>query len=85
MIRVRVVRVLPERHDEIELEVRAGTTLRQAVEKSGFGGQPPLRLGVFGRARKPDEPVKEGDRIEVYRELLIDPKDARRRRAAKKS
>ena len=40
-------------------------------------------LGIFGKAVKDDTPLQEGDRVEVYRPLLADPKEARRRRAAK--
>lgn len=40
-------------------------------------------LGIFGKAVKDDAPLQEGDRVEVYRPLLADPKEARRRRAAK--
>ncbi|MCL6432261.1 MAG: RnfH family protein [Anaerolineae bacterium] len=45
------------------------------------GSRDALDLGVFNRHRHPDEPVREGDRIEVYRPLAIDPKQARRIRA----
>ena len=44
----------------------------------------PVSLGVFGKLRGDDEPAQPGDRIEIYRDLLADPKQARRRRAARK-
>lgn len=85
MIRVCVVHALPERQQVIELEVGEGTTLRQAVDLSGIRVEFPARFGVFGRVRDPDECVADGDRIEIYRALLIDPKQARRARAAQKN
>jgi putative ubiquitin-RnfH superfamily antitoxin RatB of RatAB toxin-antitoxin module len=42
-------------------------------------------FGIFGRRAKLDHPLKDGDRVEVYRPLTIDPKEARRRRASKKN
>jgi uncharacterized protein len=72
------------------LKVPAGTTLRQAVEAAGlrerFPGLDPsaCRLGVFGRLRDGDELVQVGDRVEVYRPLQADPKQARRERARRR-
>jgi putative ubiquitin-RnfH superfamily antitoxin RatB of RatAB toxin-antitoxin module len=40
----------------------------------------PSRLGVFSRRVSPDDTLRDGDRVEIYRPLTIDPKDARRRR-----
>ena len=62
-------------------------TLRQAIEQSGILDVYPdidlekNKVGVFGKARAPDEPARPGDRIEIYRPLFLDPKEARRRRA----
>jgi hypothetical protein len=42
------------------------------------------RLGIYGKAAKPETPVSDGDRVEIYRRLALDPKEARRRRALKK-
>lgn len=75
----------------LALEVEPGTTLRQAVERSGLLEQCPEidlgvnGIGVFGRRRGPDEAVAAGDRIEIYRPLPEDPKDIRRRRAKSSS
>jgi hypothetical protein len=71
----------------VDVEVPQGSTLRDAVVASGLPQHVPgldcavLDLGVFNELRKPDEPVRDGDRIEVYRPLAIDPKEARRIRA----
>jgi putative ubiquitin-RnfH superfamily antitoxin RatB of RatAB toxin-antitoxin module len=70
------------------LRVPAGTSLAEAVRLSGLSQRYPqielqaLEIGVFGRLRDPAEPVAAGDRVEIYRPLQADPKDARRRRVA---
>jgi putative ubiquitin-RnfH superfamily antitoxin RatB of RatAB toxin-antitoxin module len=89
-ITIEVVYALPDRQLVVPLTVVAGTTLRQAAQQSGlpaqFGLAPEaLNLGVFGRLEKaPDTAtVRQGDRVEIYRPLTIDPKAARAARAAK--
>lgn len=67
----------------------AGATLRDAVERSGLLEQfaeidlARNRVGVFGRLRSLEQPVADGDRVEIYRPLAADPKVRRRRRAAR--
>jgi hypothetical protein len=89
-IPVTVVYATPTVTHERALRVPAGTTLREAVVMSGLLAQVPalsvlppqaLDLGVFNRSRPADTPVRAGDRIEVYRPLTVDPKEARRIRA----
>ena len=69
------------------IEVDAGCTLMQAIEACGItnllpdGAFDPRRLGVFGHKASPDQQVRDGDRIEIYRALTLDPMEARRRRA----
>lgn len=68
----------------IALQVVPGTTLHQAAVDSGL--LPPGQtstLGVFGRVCAPETPVCAGDRVEIYRALINDPKHARRQRARK--
>lgn len=71
------------------LRVEQGATVADAVRESGIAadlgvsGIDPVRIGVFGRVVSPTTPLRDGDRIEVYRPLKIDPKEARRRRARK--
>nr|WP_246172969.1 RnfH family protein [Thermochromatium tepidum] len=68
------------------LEVRAGTSVGEAIEQSGLLRRFPEidldvnKVGIFGRLVKLDQPVEEGDRIEIYRPLIADPKTARKRR-----
>jgi putative ubiquitin-RnfH superfamily antitoxin RatB of RatAB toxin-antitoxin module len=84
---VEVVYALPERQVLLELEVEEGTSARQAIERSGILRQFPQidlardGIGVFGKVVPLDAPLRDGDRVEIYRPLLADPKQARRERA----
>lgn len=82
-IAVTVVWATPAAVHEIAVRVPAGSTLRDAVRASGLLAQVtlPLDLGVFNRPRPADSPARAGDRIEIYRPLTVDPKEARRVRA----
>jgi putative ubiquitin-RnfH superfamily antitoxin RatB of RatAB toxin-antitoxin module len=70
-----------------EIELAAGSTLRVAIERSGvLDAHPDLKLddlavGVFSRPRQLGDVLHDGDRVEIYRPLLVDPKEARRHRA----
>ena len=87
LITVEVVYALPDSQTRVELKVAAGTTVRQAVEQSGIPLLYPEidivngKVGIFGKLVHPDVPLREKDRVEIYRPLIADPKDARRRRA----
>lgn len=91
LIQVEVVYALPERQVLLRMEVEEGCSAREAVLQSGLGAQFPgldlatCPLGIFGKALpKPEERVLErGDRIEIYRPLVADPKEVRKQRAAK--
>ena len=88
-IAVEVAYALPDKQAIIPLRVPPGTTAREAVARSGIEKQFPglqtegADLGVFGKAVPPEHPLSSGDRVEIYRPLLIDPKEARKERAAK--
>lgn len=88
---VEVVYALPAGEDAVVLALRPGATLRDALRESGLASRHPeidperARVGVFGRERKRDEPVADGDRVEVYRALKVDPREARRARARRVS
>jgi len=85
-MKVEVVCARPERADSVSLNLPAGATLRDALAASGLEvDYEKQAFGIFGRRAKLDHPLKEGDRVEVYRPLTIDPKEARRRRASKKN
>ena len=90
LIRVEVAFALADRQFLEALELPTGTTAAQAVAASGlFEAFPeaeglPAGLGVFSKPVKPDHVLSDGDRVEVYRALVVDPKESRRRRAARK-
>ncbi|MCP5418755.1 MAG: RnfH family protein [Chromatiaceae bacterium] len=85
------VEVAYARADEqlvISLQVAPGTSLQSAIERSGICERFPeidmavVKAGIFGKAAALDTPLKQGDRVEIYRPLIADPKEARKRRAA---
>lgn len=91
MIKVEVSFALPDKQQIIALEVADGTTVFEAAEQSGITRQFPdldlntVKMGVFAKVvNKPkEEPLQEGDRVEIYRPLIADPKEVRKVRAAK--
>lgn len=72
--------------DLVELTLPEGTTLEQALRASGLAQRHPgvdlaaAKVGIWGRNSSLDERLRDGDRVEVYRPLLVDPKEARRLR-----
>lgn len=90
-MKVEVAYALPHEQKIIALQVEDGCTARQAVVRSGIVELFPeidpeaAPMGIFGKAIKdPASTVlREGDRVEVYRPLIADPKEVRARRAAK--
>ncbi|RDB42590.1 RnfH family protein [Halomonas sp. DQ26W] len=93
-LHVEVAFALPDRQRIVALTVAEGTTVRQAVVQAELARLFPevtpetfgrADLGIFGKpVRDPDaQALREGDRVEVYRPLVIDPKAARAERAAR--
>ena len=85
-MKVTVVWATPSIQDVADVEMPAGATVGQAVDRSGlvtrYGLDPAhLGLAVFGRSSSRDVPLAEGDRIDLTRPLAIDPKAARIARA----
>lgn len=72
------------------LQVNAGTTIGEAIERSGLlEAFPDINLttqpvGIYAKKKTLDTVLRERDRIEIYRPLVADPKESRRKRAAKK-
>ena len=64
------------------LELPANATVADAVAASRFRGQRPAAIGVHGEVAPADQRLREGDRIDLLSPLLVDPKEARRRRAS---
>jgi uncharacterized protein len=89
LINVEVVYALPERQKVIALRVAAGTTAFDAVQQSGIAGHFPgldidhATLGIYGKveASPKTRVLADGERVEIYRPLIIDPKDNRKARA----
>ncbi|TNE80267.1 MAG: RnfH family protein [Gammaproteobacteria bacterium] len=96
LITVEVAYALPQRQQLTTLQVAPGTTAYEAVQQSGILQQFPeidlesAKMGIFGQALgskglKPpkDHVLQAGDRVEIYRPLIADPKEVRKRRAEK--
>lgn len=85
---VEVVYARPDIQEVIALKLPRGTTVRAAIERSRVAelfSEIDLavnKVGVYGELRDLGDTVQDGDRIEIYRPLLIDPKEARRRNAS---
>jgi uncharacterized protein len=88
---VEVVYALADKQKLLRLSLPYGATVRQAALQSGMDAHFPgldlanSPLGIFGKAvAKPDERVLEdGERVEIYRPLIADPKEVRKQRAAR--
>jgi len=89
-ITVEVTYALPEKQSVISLQVKPGTTLLEAIKLSGILEQHPeidlmeSKLGIFSKISPPETVLREKDRVEIYRPLIADPKESRRKRAEKK-
>lgn len=87
LIKIEVAYALPDRQVLLELEVEEGTTVREAIERSGLLAWFPEievkrgRVGIFGRTAQLHAPLGDGDRVEIYRPLIADPRETRRERA----
>lgn len=90
-IAIEVVYALPDRQLLLRLSVPRGTRMREAVLLSGIATQFPglevqrCPLGIFGKTVvNPEQRVlNEGERVEIYRPLIADPKEVRKQRAAR--
>lgn len=90
-ISVEVAYAKPEQQKIIKLEVEAGCSAMLAAQRSGIVQVFPeidleaVKMGIFGKAIvKPEShELRAGDRVEIYRPLLIDPKELRKARAEK--
>lgn len=91
LIAVEVAYALPSQQIMLAVDVAAETTVEGAIRESGVLERFPEidldknRVGVFGKLAKLSDGLRDGDRIEIYRPLIADPKEARRRRAAGKA
>lgn len=89
-MKISVVYALPRQQTVLSLDLPEGATVKDALEYCRelpeFSGVPLMALpvGIYGLEVPPDTVLQAGDRLEIYRPLLIDPKEARRKRTAKK-
>lgn len=87
-ISVEVAYALPHQQTLIALRVRPGATVFQVIEQSGILKKHPeldpdmLKVGIFAKPVKSDAMVRDKDRVEIYRPLIADPKEVRKKRAA---
>lgn len=87
-IRVEVAYARPDEQWVIPVEVPEGATLEQAIAASRIQERFPeielkaAKVGVFGKLGKLSAVLRAGDRVEIYRPLLADPKEVRKQRAA---
>lgn len=76
----------PDQVDQVSLTLSIGATVSDALDASGLLARHPdidlatQSVGVWGKLRSLDEALRDGDRVEIYRPLKVDPKEARRQR-----
>lgn len=86
-IRVEVAYGTPQRQLVLPVEMPAGSTLEEAIERSGIRDEFPglvvdsAAVGVFGKKAAMNYALRDGDRVEIYRPLIANPREARRLRA----
>lgn len=90
-ILIELVYALPDEQKILEIEVAPDTNVKQAIELSGILQQYPEidltknKVGIFSKVTKLDTLLRERDRIEIYRPLIADPKEVRKKKALKKT
>jgi putative ubiquitin-RnfH superfamily antitoxin RatB of RatAB toxin-antitoxin module len=86
-ITIEVAYAAARSHTILRLRVKSGTTVGEAIKRSGMLEQFPEidlvlnKVGIFGKLARTDTMLRDRDRVEIYRALIADPKEARRRRA----
>ena len=89
-MRIEVAYAKPSEQIILTLDIADGSTMEAAIFESGILQRFPeidlanTKVGIFGRLCKLDQVLRAGDRVEIYRPLLVDPKEMRRTRAAKR-
>jgi putative ubiquitin-RnfH superfamily antitoxin RatB of RatAB toxin-antitoxin module len=85
MVQVEIIYKALDRLVHLNLVLEQGSTVSEALDKSGLYQQYPetrnLQVGIFSKIVPLDTILQSGDRIEIYKPLLIDPKEKRRERA----
>lgn len=84
-MKIGIAYALPHRQAWLTVEVPDGTTVKGAIERSGILAQFPEinldqhKVGVFGKLSKLDAVLSDGDRVEIYRPIICDPKTVPRK------
>jgi uncharacterized protein len=84
MMKVGVAYAIPGKQVWLDVELPEGSTVQDAIYQSGILWRFPeidlaqRKVGIFGKLAKLDAPLKEGDRVEIYRPITADPKSAKR-------
>ena len=87
-ITIEVVYPQPQKQEIFTVSLPAGSTLFEAVKASGVMKKYPAidlaknKLGVYAKLAKPDAPLRDRDRVEIYSPLIAYPKEVRKQRAA---
>jgi putative ubiquitin-RnfH superfamily antitoxin RatB of RatAB toxin-antitoxin module len=88
LLAVEVAYARPDEQLILGLDVEPGTRVEQAIRRSGILERFPEidlernKVGIFGKLTRLDAPLRDRDRVEIYRALIADPKEVRRQRAA---
>ena len=88
LITVEVAYARPDQQRIVSLQVPVDSTVQQAIEQSRILEEfaeidlAEAKVGVFGKLKKLTESLRAGDRVEIYRPLIADPKQVRKERAA---
>ena len=86
-ITVEVAYALPHKQALLEIQVAAGTTVLEAAQQSNIADKfdgvdlENAKFGIFGQVVAPRQVLRNGDRVEIYRPLIADPKEVRKARA----
>lgn len=84
---VEVAYALPHKQALLKVEVPVGATVLEAAQQSGIASKfdgvdlDNAKFGIFGQVVAPSQVLRDGERVEVYRPLIADPKDVRKARA----
>ena len=88
---IEVVLAMPEKQELVALDLAVGATVADAIEQSGIVAMfedfklDTSKVGIFGQKVAQTQELSDGDRVEIYRPLLVDPKEIRRQRALKQA
>lgn len=88
LIEVEVAYAKPDAQVILSVKLSPGATVEEAINLSGILHNFPEidlaanKVGVFGKLTKLSAPLRAGDRVEIYRQLIADPKEVRKQRAA---